>query len=132
MNEHVLHNCRVLLVEDEFFLMEELSVVLRHAGADVLGPAGTLADMLRILDAEPAIDGAVLDVNLRGQSVFEGADILLAREIPFVFATGYDADQIPERFRHVPRCQKPIDLAAVTHAIAEVIGARGMPTRRDL
>jgi hypothetical protein len=36
-----------------------------------------------------SIDGAILDVNLRGEMVFPLADALAERSIPFVYVTGY-------------------------------------------
>jgi hypothetical protein len=54
-------------------------------------------------------DGAILDVNLRGEAVFPVAEQLLARNTPFLFATGYDEWVLPERFRDFPRLTKPFD-----------------------
>ena len=39
---------------------------------------------------------------------FPVADALMARGVPFIFATGYDAQIIPLRFMHVKRCEKPM------------------------
>ena len=44
-------------------------------------------------------DGAVLDVNLRGERVDEVAAILSWRGIPFVFASGYGRENLPAAFR---------------------------------
>lgn len=55
------------------------------------------------------IDAAILDVNLDGEMVYSLAEILIARNIPFVFATGYGAESIEKRFEHIPVLQKPIE-----------------------
>ena len=52
----------------------------------------------------------MLDVNLRGEVVFPLVDILRARRIPYVFLTGYDPDTIPEQYRDVAVCLKPVDI----------------------
>ena len=46
------------------------------------------------------------------------ADALVARGIPFVFATGYDAMRIPQRFKAISRCQKPIDPLLIAQALS--------------
>ena len=56
-----------------------------------------------------ALDGALLDVNLNGAAVFPVADALAARGVPFVFSTGYDSLDLPERFRAAPCLEKPHD-----------------------
>lgn len=47
------------------------------------------AKALALLDAGPTLDGAILDVNLNRELVYPLADTLQARDIPFVFITGY-------------------------------------------
>ena len=123
MSDHTLRDCRVLVVEDEYMLAEELANELSDAGARVLGPVGTIEDALAIIEAEPEMDGAILDANLRGEMVFPAADLLLDRGTPFVFTTGYDASVFPPRFDHIVRCEKPINLRRVTQAIGRVIHA---------
>jgi hypothetical protein len=97
------------VVEDEYMLADDLRTELSEAGAIILGPAGTVEDSLRLIKAEPCIDGAVVDVNLRGLMVYPAADLLAERQVPFVFVTGYDQEVIPHRFKHVPRCEKPLN-----------------------
>jgi len=63
------------------------------------------------------LDGAVLDLNLRGEMGFQVADILAERMVPFVFATGYDRAVIPERFAGIARCEKPISVEKVVRAL---------------
>jgi len=121
MSERTLRDCRILVVEDEYVLAEELRNELEVAGAIVLGPVATLDDALQMARSEREIDGATLDVNLGGEKVFPVADILLARNVPFVFATGYDVAALPGGYRHIVRCDKPADLQRVAQAIGRVI-----------
>lgn len=122
MADVALNGCRVLIVEDEYVLAFELHGKLTGLGATVLGPVGTLVDALDLINSESQIDVAVLEVNLRGHSVFPAADLLACRGTPIRFTTGYDVSQFPTRFQNTPRCKKPIDIASVTRAICELVG----------
>lgn len=121
MSERTLRDCRILVVEDEYMLADELCTTLGDAGAIVLGPAGTVGDAFDLIAAQPAIDGAILDVNLGGEMIFPAADLLAERNVPFVFTTGYDASVIPPRFEHVVRCEKPISIVRITRAIGRAV-----------
>jgi hypothetical protein len=57
----------------------------------------------------------VLDMNLRGEMAIGVADRLMADNVPFLIATGYGQEMIPDRFAAVPRIEKPF---AVAEAIA--------------
>jgi CheY-like chemotaxis protein len=107
----------VLVAEDEFFVAEDLVYALEARGAIVVGPVASVAHALERLEATPALDGAVLDINLKGEMVFPVADALLARGVPFVFATGYDQTILPERFASFVRCEKPVDPDDVARAL---------------
>jgi CheY-like chemotaxis protein len=107
MAEQTLTGRRVLVVEDEYLLADDLTQSLIEAGADVLGPAPSIEEATALIAAEAHIDAAVLDVNLRGEMVFPVADALRARGIPFAFATGYDQGALPDRFSDAPRVEKP-------------------------
>jgi hypothetical protein len=76
-----------------------------------------VAEALRLVAASSRVDGAVLDINLQGEMVYPLADILTARGIPFVFATGYDRESIPERFDDHLRCEKPVRVENVANAL---------------
>ena len=83
---------RVLVVEDEPLASMLIEDELRNAGATVLGPALSVADALRLVEAAAADGGisvAVLDINLGGRHVAPVAERLAALRVPFLFATGY-------------------------------------------
>ena len=67
---------RLLIVEDEYFLAQDLADHFQSLGAKVVGPAGTVADALSLLGLHE-VEGAVLDVNLRGERVYPVADALI-------------------------------------------------------
>jgi len=107
MTDPQLAHKRVLVVEDDYLVAMDLVRALERAGAQVIGPAPAVDAALNAL-ADAAPDGAILDINLGGEMAFPVADALLERGVPFVFATGYDAQVIPARFTHVKRCEKPM------------------------
>lgn len=112
---------RVLVVEDEYFIADDMARALQSLGAEVVGPAPTLDKALALLAAE-RVDAAVLDINLRGETVFPVADALRERGVRFVFATGYDPSVVPPEYRDVPRWEKPFDpqvLAAMLPSFVE-------------
>jgi CheY-like chemotaxis protein len=115
---------RVLVVEDEYFLADDIVRALQALGAQVVGPFGELDDATQGLDGGAAVDAAVIDINLRSELVFPLARILRARKIPFVFATGYDRAAIEAEFHDIPLWEKPIDLAAMARDLSALIGRR--------
>jgi CheY-like chemotaxis protein len=112
---------RILVVEDEYFLADEIGETLRALGADIAGPAGHLEDAVEILRDGRVLDAAVLDVNLRNGMIFPIARELRARHVPFVFTTGYDRISIISEFQDVLLLEKPIDLAALARKLAALI-----------
>lgn len=104
-------------------LAADLQDELASAGAIILGPVGDLAAALALIASEPEIDGAVLDINLDGELSYPIADELLRRAVPLLFTTAYSADAIPERYRQIARCQKPIRAAIVRDTIGRMVHA---------
>jgi len=113
MVSNVLRGCRILVVEDEYLLADDLARMLGKTGAEVLGPVPSVKEALVLIDEGPPIDGALLDVNLRGEKVFAIADLLRERAIPFAFVTGYETWALPERFSTLPRMGKPFKMGAL-------------------
>jgi DNA-binding response OmpR family regulator len=99
---------RILIVEDEYYVADDLARALQESGASVVGPVATLAEAERAV-AEGHFDCAVLDMNLRGEMAFPIADRLEAEGIPYICASGYNVASLPERFGNVPRIEKPYD-----------------------
>ncbi len=116
-----LAQCRVLVVEDEFYLADDMAVALRKLGAEVVGPVPTKDKALALLASEDTIDAAVLDINLKGQTVYPVADALAERGVPFVFATGYDQAAVPPEYQRVPLWEKPFKPEALARALPSLM-----------
>ncbi len=106
----------VLVVEDEYMLAEDLREELEREGAEVLGPAPTVARALALLRAGPAPCLAILDINLQGEMAWPIADLLRQMGIPFLFATGYDIRAIPPAYADVPLTEKPVSVRRLASA----------------
>jgi DNA-binding NtrC family response regulator len=117
-NVRVNDDCRVLIIEDEYFLADDLANKLASLGIQVIGPVPELDDAMTV--KHDGFDVAVIDINLRGNSAFPVADKLMHLGKPFIFATGYGATAIPDRFRHVQRWEKPYEPGLVAADVLEL------------
>ncbi|MFD4838049.1 response regulator [Achromobacter sp. NPDC058515] len=116
MNDHVLEGLRVLVVEDEALIALFLEEGLLAAGCEVVGPVSKLDAAVKLAEDEQ-LDAAILDVTVRGGSVFPVAKILMERGIPFTFATGYGEWALPDAFRGKPVLKKPFTFAELERAL---------------
>ena len=71
---------RVLVVEDEYMLAQDLREDLERRGATVIGPVPTVAEALDLLGRSPAPSMAILDINLQGEMSYPVAEALRACE----------------------------------------------------
>jgi CheY-like chemotaxis protein len=97
---------RVLVVEDEMLIGMLLEDMLTDMGHEVAAIVPRLKDALAAVERE-TFDLAVLDVHLHGESAFPVADALIAKGVPFIFATGYGERGLPDSYRGRPVLQKP-------------------------
>lgn len=130
-----LAGMRILIAEDEFLLADELAHFFGSVGATVLGPAPDVAAARSYLEQA---DAAVLDINLKGGTVFPIADELFLRGVPFVFFSGMDASTVPDRFRFVGSLPKPVSWKRVVEVLATEFGGNAVgedpfaATRQDM
>jgi CheY-like chemotaxis protein len=99
---------RVLIVEDEALVSMMLEDMINDLGHTTVGPAASVAEAINILDAG-GVDGAILDVNLSGETVYPVAEHMMRLDIPFAFATGYGTLGVDPIFHRCPVLQKPFD-----------------------
>ncbi len=107
---------RIMVVEDEYFLADEVRRKLKALGAVVIGPVAHVDAALELIDGNH-VDAAILDVHLGTDLVFPVADRLEELDVPFVFATAYSPDIIPEKFNGFALCEKPFELEKIATAL---------------
>jgi CheY-like chemotaxis protein len=123
LDEVELNGKRVIVVEDDYLLATDLCHDFRALGATVLGPAPTPFYALQLIGANERrkLDGAVLDVRLHGTTVYDLADLLHRRGVPFVFATASEKTAIPKRFEGAPVVTKPYERSTVVQAVLDMM-----------
>ena len=99
---------RVLVVEDEALVGIMIQECMTELGFQIVGPICTAFDALQAAK-DGDFDAAILDINLGDGMVYQVAEILARRDVPFAFVTGYDADSVDSRFRDIPVLQKPVE-----------------------
>ena len=119
---NVLARRRVLVVEDEYFIADDMVRILEKLGAHVVGPVPSKDRALALLERD-RVDAAILDINLQGEAVYPLADALLERDIPFVFATGYDQSVVPAAYGNVRRWEKPFEPEELARALPGLMRA---------
>jgi CheY-like chemotaxis protein len=104
--EPLLVGKRVLIVEDESLVAMLIESLLEECECSIIGPCGTFEKALEAARTE-TFDLAVLDVNLRGTTVYPVAELLSERHIPFLFLSGYGDDALPPGRDAWKVCAKP-------------------------
>jgi len=112
---------RVLVVEDEALVGIMIQECLTELGFQIIGPVCTASDALQAAK-DGDFDAAILDINLGDGMVYQVAEILAWRHVPFVFVTGYDADSVDSRFREIPVLQKPVERELLQKLFAQGAG----------
>lgn len=114
---------RILVVEDELLVAENLTDTLTDLGAEVVGPAMQVTAALD-LAATADFDVAILDVNLNGTRSYAVAELLQRRKLPFIFATGYGHVLGDDSFRAVPTLAKPYRTQELCSALTAALTGR--------
>jgi CheY-like chemotaxis protein len=112
---------RVLVVEDEMLLGILLEGMLTELGLEVATIAPRVSNALAAVESE-IFDLAILDVRLHGESVGPVADALAAKGLPFIFATGYGRNGLPEAYRSKPVLEKPFSQNDLQRALDALTG----------
>ena len=85
---------RVLLVEDEMLLAMLFEDMLTDMGMIVVGPYRNVENALKAIEETDDLDLALLDIDLGVETSLVVADALVARDVPFLFATGFGSTAI--------------------------------------
>ena len=121
---------RILVVEDEPLLADELMDELLGIGAGPIGPVPSVDLALQALADGPKPDAALLNVYLRGAESFPVADDLIKRGVPFLFVTGNDAF-VRQRYPTIPVHPKPSDMPLLLKALSLLVGSHSELDRAE-
>lgn len=112
----------ILILEDEYLIAMDVEQLCLDHGAEEAILVHEL-DGIEQAVAEHHFDVAVIDLVLNGRSTLDFARKLRQRNVPFVFATGYnDVDDRFAEFSGIPVVGKPYSAETLIGAISEAIG----------
>jgi CheY-like chemotaxis protein len=112
----------MLIVEDEPLIAMMLEDFLDSLGHRVHGTCDSVKCALDAAE-KGGFDLAILDVNLKGESVWPVATRLREMNVPFVIATGGHVDPPPPEFNDAPVIEKPYTVDRLTPAIDAAFAA---------
>ncbi len=121
MSDTRLSGSRIVILEDDYYQAHDCQMMLEQAGATIVSITATVPDLAGLL-AEGPVDAVLIDINLGHGLSFDFARELKAREIPFVFLTGYDSAMLPEDLAGSPHLSKPADAQRILDALAVAAG----------
>jgi DNA-binding response OmpR family regulator len=110
---------RVLIVEDEALIAQEIEAALADAGFAIVGLAPTVSKALALI-AEAELEAVVLDANLRGHSAEPVALVLREAGIPFIVLTGYGKAHLTGPLLDAPRLAKPFHPETLVRTVRDV------------
>jgi CheY-like chemotaxis protein len=114
---------RVLVVEDEALISMLIEDMLGDIGCECVDVAASVEAAMESL-GKGSPDFALLDINLNGKRSFPVADLLLSRDIPFVFLSGYDSRGLDSDYAGAKILQKPFQLGDLQTALDEALRSR--------
>lgn len=93
---------RILVVEDEFIIAEDISETLRGLGYDVVGNATNYFEAIQFLD-EKTTDAVLVDINLgdKKDGIDVGSAIKEKYNLPFIFITSHADKTTVDRAKHL-------------------------------
>lgn len=110
----------VFLVEDEVMIRMMVADMLVDLGYSIAAEAGDIENAVR-LARTVAFDVAILDVNVNGKVISPVAEVIEARNRPFIFATGYGTQGLPPEFRNRPALQKPFQIETLANMVEQAL-----------
>jgi DNA-binding response OmpR family regulator len=110
----------VFLVEDEVMIRMMVADMLDELGYSIAAEAGEINEAIRLAQSTD-FDIAILDVNVNGKVISPVASVIEARNRPFIFATGYGAQGLPEEYRNRPALQKPFQMETLAKMITSTL-----------
>lgn len=118
--DKLLSGRRVLVVEDELFVLMMIEDMLTDLGCESVTCAATVDSALSLIDAQ-VFDAAMLDMNLNGSTSHSVAEALIARGVPFIYATGNDTPKISEGCLEQPVLKKPFKYEELVEIVTRLL-----------
>ena len=110
---------RVLVVEDEYYIADDLRRALEDEGAQIIGPVPTVERALALVAEEKDISVAILDVKLGDELVWPVVEALRQRGVDYVLATGYSDAEIPPAYLGAALFRKPAETSSLVRSLIE-------------
>jgi two-component system, response regulator PdtaR len=116
---------RILIVEDDFLVANEIEIALSDAGFDIAGVAASAAEAVELADSQkPAL--LVMDVRLAGErdGIHAALEIFRTLGIRCIFATAYYDQHLLERARPAMPLgwlQKPYSMVSLVNAVRRAV-----------
>jgi DNA-binding LytR/AlgR family response regulator len=97
-----MHTTKIIVIEDEFLVGEDIVSSLRHLNYDVAGPVPTTQEAIKVLSKE-SFDLALIDISLSGEQdgIALASYINREEQIPFIFLTAHDQERVVEKAKQV-------------------------------
>lgn len=109
---------QILVLEDDALLAMDMEDFLTDLGVSVVGPVSHIDAALEKINAAD-LDGAVIDLNLRGELSFPVIEKLKAESIPFVVCSGYaEIPGVRAQLGELTVVSKPCDFDNLVEVLA--------------
>jgi DNA-binding NtrC family response regulator len=121
----MLSGCRVLVLEDEILIAEDISHLLIEAEGVPVGPVSSINEARRLLKDGTVLDAAVLDVNLSDGLVTPILEALNARGIPtLIYTGGLLPEGVRQRHPDLVTLSKPVQPARLIGELRRLISSQ--------
>lgn len=111
---------KILMIEDEYLVAEEIRMCLTRAGISGIEHAATENEALQCI-SDGGWEAAILDANLDGRGVERIAEALSRRGIPFIVVTGYSRKLLPKPLSDVTVVEKPFRSESLVAAVSRLL-----------
>ena len=111
---------RLLVLEDEFMIATRIADILEEAGYEVIGPVLNAAEATHAITVD-RVDGALLDLNLRGDTSLAMAEAIAMRGVPILFVTGYAREILTGKWKGALHLEKPFNDRELLDAVERML-----------
>jgi len=121
-NSGLLKGKRLLIVEDEFIIAQEIANFVRDRGGEVAAMTGHLDQALKAADdgLHGALHGALVDVQLGEVESYPVVEKLRGAGVPVILMTGYTTTNLREDMQDCPAVTKPFPQKKLEALVREV------------